>query len=246
MSKRLIVAFSALVVAGSLALSSPARAEGWECELGFYGWFTGLDGTISAGQVSDAPVSATFSDLASYLDFAMAGYFEAAKPRYIFQTDISYVGLGATREAEIDGAFVDLDLDFSQVIVELGGAYRVKPTFDLWLAGRFYSFDAGASYQGSDVRSGSHSWMDAYVGARYHTTFKKRWIAAVRADIGAGGSDLAWFGNATLGYKCTETFTVAAGYRILSLDREDGTGLDYYQWDVTQDGLGIALSFALR
>ena len=246
MSKRLIVAFSAFVVAGALVLASPARAEGWECELGFYGWFAGLEGTIGLGQATDVPVAATFSDLASYLDFAMAGYFEARKPKYIFDADISYVGLGATRPAYIDGSTVDVNLDFSQVVGELGAAYRVRPSFDVWLAGRLYTLDAGSSFQGSTIRGGSLTWGDVYVGARYHTTFKTRWTASARADIGAGGSDLAWYGNATLGYKFTETFTLAAGYRVLSLDREDGTGQDYYQWDVVQDGLGVALQFALH
>jgi hypothetical protein len=184
----MIVALTGLVVATSLALSSPVRAEGWENELGFYGWFAGIDGTIGRGQVTDVPVSATFSDLASYLDFAMAGYFEARKPTFILQADVSYAGFGATRQAALnDGSLQDVNLDFSQTITELGAAYRLRPTFDLWLAGRLYTLDSGATYQGVDARSSSLTWVDAYVGARYHTVFKQRWAASVRADIGAGG-----------------------------------------------------------
>jgi hypothetical protein len=32
----------------------------------------------------------------------------------------------------------------------------------------------------------------------------------------------------------------------LSLDYETGSGEDYFLWDITQGGLGVALQFALR
>jgi hypothetical protein len=67
----------------------------------------------------------------------------------------------------------------------------------------------------------------------------------VRADVGTGGSDFAWFGNVLLGYRFTPTFTLGAAYRVLSLDRED-TGDEYFKYDVVQDGLGIGANFSLK
>jgi hypothetical protein len=119
-------------------------------ELGFYMWMAGLDGTIGAGQSKDVAVDAKFTDIAQYVDFSMAGYFEARRPRYIVATDIFWVKLGATRTARVDGGPpVDVNLNSDQYVGMLGGAYRMKPDLDLWLSGRLYSFKNSATYQGS-------------------------------------------------------------------------------------------------
>jgi hypothetical protein len=227
-----------------VGMSSPVRAEEWECDLGFYLWMCGLEGTIGSGPV-DAPVSAEFTDLASYLDFALAGYFEARKPRYILATDISYVNLGEERTAQIGASTIEVSLDVKQYIGEVGGAYRLTPEFDVWLAGRLYSLQSDVAVQGETAGAARQTWGDIYVGARYHRNFAEKWIAGVRADIGAGGSDFAWFGNAVVGYHFTETFTLGLGYRILSLDRESTDGDESFRWDVVQDGIGIYTNFSL-
>jgi hypothetical protein len=224
---------------------TPARAGDWDCNTGLYMWLSGLDGTMGFGPVNDVPVSAKFTDIASYLDFAFAGYFEARQTKYILQTDLSFVNLGASRSAHINGSTVDVSLDMKQYIGELAGAYRVTPDFDLWLAGRLYSLKTAQTFQGSDLRTNSYTWGDVYVGARYHREFAEKWVAGVRADIGTGGSDLAWFGNANVGYHFTPTFTLGVGYRVLSLDYTN-TDNGYFKYDIVQDGVGIVLDFALK
>jgi len=215
-------------------------------ELGLYMWFAGLDGDMGFGRVNDVPVNASFSDIASYLDFSMAGYFEYRKSRWIAGTDLFWVKLGATRTAHIDGSNVDVDLNFDEYIGALGGAYRINPRFDLWLTGRLYSLQTSQTFQGSDLSANRETWGDIYVGARYHYNFAQRWIAIARADIGAGGSDFAWFGNLSVGYRFNDTFTLGASYRVLSLDRETGSDADYFKYDVTTDGLGVVLNFSLK
>jgi hypothetical protein len=236
----------AVAAAAILATACEASADEWECDLGLYAWLAGIDGDIGMGRVSGVPVNASFSDLASYLDFSAAAYFEARQPKYILATDVFYVNLGAERSAFINGATVDVELDMTQWVIELGGAYRVRPDLDAWLAGRLYSVDAGSSFQGSQLRGGSREWVDVFVGARYHRHFAERWVASARADVGAGGSDFAWFANAVIGYEFTRTFTLGAGYRVLSVDRETGSGDEYFKYDIVMDGVGIVLQFALR
>jgi hypothetical protein len=162
------------------------------------------------------------------------------------QTDLSYVGLGSTRDVALDEETLEVDLDFDQIIWELGGAYRLTPKLDLWVAGRLYSIDEGATFQGNDLRSDGWIWADVYVGLGYRQRFGKHLLAAVRADIGTGASDMAWFANAVVGWEFTPTFSMGVGYRVLSLDYETGSGEDYFLWDITQGGLGVALQFALR
>lgn len=215
-------------------------------ELGLYLWLAGIDGTMGLGRVQDVPINATFSDIASYLDFSMAGYFEYRQPKWIAGTDLFFVKLGATRTGHINGSDVDVNMNFDEYIGALGGAYRLTPQLDLWLTGRLYSLQTSQTFQGSDLSDDSHTWGDVYVGARYHYNFGQRWITVARADIGAGGSDFAWFGNLSVGYRFTEVFTLGASYRVLSLDRETGSGEDYFKYDVTTDGLGVVFNFSLK
>ena len=243
--ERSFVPLGVLLIAASLVWASPASADEWECDLGFYAWLEGLDGTMGVSDENDVPVDASFSDLVSFLDFAGATYFEARKPKFALQTDVAYVKLGETRQAEVGASLVDVDLDFVQWIWEVGGAYRLTPKLNAWLAGRLYSMSANATFQGSALDERSQTWADIYVGASYRTHLAKRLVALARADVGAGGSDFAWFGNVALGWEFTPTFTLGVGYRILSLDYVTGSGGDYFKYDMTQDGLGIAFNFAL-
>jgi hypothetical protein len=231
--------------------AAPALAQGEAStndrgyELGFYGWLAGLEGTMGFGRVNDVPVNASFSDIASFVDFSMAGYFEARRPKYIIGTDIFWVKLGATRTGHINGSDVDVDFNMDQYIAALGGAYRWTPQVDLWLTGRLYSLQNSLTFQGSNLAAASKTWGDVYIGARYHVDFAQRWIALARADIGTGGSDFAWYGNVAVGYHFTPTFTLGAAYRVLSLDRETGSNKDYFKYDIVEDGLGIVFSFSL-
>jgi len=214
-------------------------------ELGLYMWLAGLDGTMGFGPAKDVAVDAKFTDLASYLDFSMAGYFEARRPKFIIGADLFWVKLGATRSAHIDGANVDVDLNMDQYVGALGGAYRLTPQVELWLTGRLYSMQTSQTFQGSAISSNRETWGDVYVGARYHVDFARRWTALARADIGTGGSNLAWYGNLAVGYHFTPTFTLGAAYRVLSLDREDN-GDPYFKYDIVEDGLGIIANFSLK
>jgi hypothetical protein len=229
--------------------TQPAAAQDWEYRASIYAWLSGLDGTIAATPVGGGiPVSANFSDLADFLDFAAAGHFEAQNPKLVFLGDVNYVGLGADRDADVDGETVSVKLDYDQWIFELGGGYRVLPEFDLLLAGRLYSQNLGQTQfagDGSTASKTTHTWADAFLGARWTKLLGERWWLSVRGDIGAGGSNLAWFGNAGFGYRFSDLVSLGLAYRILSMDYETGSvvGGDYYKYDVALNGLGLTLLF---
>ena len=243
------VSVSCVVAAAGLLLSTarPATAQGWEYRASLYGWLAGLEGTIGVAQAGDGvPVEATFSDLAGFLDFAAAGHLEAQTDRFLLIGDINYVGLGAERDAEIGGQPVTVNMDYNQWIFELGGGYRLSSEFDALLVGRYYIQDLGetaSAVSGSTASGTSHSWGDIYVGARWTKFLGDRWWFSLRADVGAGGSDFAWLGNAGFGYRFSELLSAGLAYRILSLDYETGSGTDYYRYDVAMNGLGLVLAF---
>ena len=237
-----------LAVAGLLlATASPASAQGWEYRAAVYAWLAGLDGTIGVTPVGGGmPVEAKFSDLAGFLDFAAAGHFEALTEKVVLLGDINYVGLGAERDSEIAGQPATIDMDYNQWIFELGGGYRLSSEFDALLVGRYYIQDVGettTSIGGSSAGGTSHSWGDIFVGARWTKFLGERWWISLRGDIGAGGSDFAWFGKAGFGYRFSDLVSLGLSYSILSLDYETGSGADYYKWDVALNGLGLALIF---
>lgn len=241
---RRILAMALMTV---VMLGTTAQAEGeWSHEIGIYGWLAGLDGTIGIGDVAEEPVSATFDDLLDYVDFAMAGHYEARGPKSVFLADISYTGLGSEQDGQIGNQPVHVKMDLDQWIIEMAGGYRVAPQVDILLAGRYYIIDTGATFsQDDNEQSGSisESWFDFFLGARYHTTFGSKWFTSIRGDIGTGGSDFAWFGQVALGYKFSEHWGTTVAWRILSLDYTGNEGSSYFRYDVAQSGLGLAIGY---
>ena len=236
-----------MIAVMSLVFIPAAYAAGnWDYEVGIYGWLTGLEGTIGVADVAEQPVDVTFDDLTSHIDFAMAGHFEARGAKVVWIADVAYNNLGSERDAEVRDETVKVDGDLQQWIVEFGGGYRVAEKFDLILAGRYYYLDTGAtfSFEGEErANSVSKTWVDIFLGARYHTTFGDKWFASVRGDIGAGGSDFAWFGQIGLGYNISDSWGATVAYRLLSLDYEGGGGDDYFRYDMTQSGLGLGAGY---
>jgi hypothetical protein len=244
--KRMRIVTAAAVMITALA-ALPALAGDWKYDAALYGWFSGLSGTIGVGRAGNLPVEASFSDLNGYLDFSLAGHFEARNPKYVLLADIFYVNLGAERDVEIRRQTVKVNMDYTQWIMELGGGYRLSENFDVLLAGRYYIFDLGttASAITGDKRSESlHNWGDVFVGGRFHTVLGEKWILSLRGDVGVGGSDLALFGNAAVGYQFTKLVSLGLDYQVLSLDYETGAGEDYFKYDVTTDGVGLMANFS--
>lgn len=236
-----------LLLASMPFVAVTAHAEEWKYDAVLYAWLTGLEGTIGVADVVQQPVSASFDDLLEYVDFAMAGHFEAKDSRMVLITDIAYFNLGSERDATVMNQPVTIDMDFKEWIFELGGGYRLTPEFDVVLAGRWYVFESGleiTSQLGESLRASSHNWGDVYVGARYRKTFEK-WIAAVRGDIGTGGSEFAWFANAMVAYRINEKVSAGIAWRALGLDREPDTlENDYLLYDINQSGLGVGVGFS--
>ena len=235
------------VAAGLQVTARPVAAQGWEYDAAAYAWLMGLDGTIGLAPLGPGqPVDASFSDIAGFLDFAAAGHFEAHNARFRLLGDVNYARLGASRDATIAGRAVSVDMDYTQWILELGGGYALSSVVDLLLVGRYYIQDLGSTADritGSSSSGTSYSWGDIFVGARWTQPLGTRWWFSVRGDIGAGGSDFAWFGNAIFGYRFSDLFTLGLAYQILSLDYQTGSGADYYKWDVALGGLGVILGF---
>jgi hypothetical protein len=217
----------------------------WEYNASIYGWAAGIDGTVGVA-VLEQQVDATPSDLLKHLQFTMGGHFEARDPVVSLILDVFYMGLNQETQVEqtIRNTTITKtgSLDLKEWVVEGAIGYRISKTFEMILASRFYQMDVDISIDDLDI-SKQKKWFDVFIGARYKTDFAEKWFTSVRADLGYGGSDFAWFGNAELGYNFSKLFALAISYRILSVDFQDGSGKDYFLYDTFNHGFGLAAVF---
>jgi hypothetical protein len=67
-------------------------------------------------------------------------------------------------------------------------------------------------------------WIDAVVGARVHADLSDAWYVDGFVDVGGFGwgnsSDLSWQAYGGVGYRFNETWSLRAGYRYLSVDKD--------------------------
>jgi hypothetical protein len=138
----------------------------------------------------------------------------------------------------------DAEANLDEWIIEGAVGYRVSEVLELLVASRIYAMNVEMLVEGEEIGSGNKTWVDIFFGARYLTSFADNWYASLRADIGFGGSTFAWFGNVNLGYRVNELFSLAFDYRILSLDYESGSGVEYFRFDAVQSGFGLGAVFS--
>ena len=228
-----------------ISISDINAQSDWEYNASIYGWFAGIDGTVGVAAL-DQQVDATPSDLLKNLQFTMGGHFEARDPIVSLIADVFYMGLGQETQVEKtigrNTIIKTGTLDLKEWVVEGAIGYRISKTFEMILASRFYQMDVDISIDDSDI-SKQKKWFDVFIGARYKTEFAEKWFTSVRADIGRGGSDFAWFGNAELGYNFSKLFALSLSYRILSVDFKEGEGENYFLYDTFNHGFGLAAVF---
>ena len=75
--------------------------------------------------------------------------------------------------------------------------------------------------------------------------FSRLWAISVRSDIGGFGvgSDFTWNLVLLAGYRTSGGGQLLFGYRILDVDREKGSGADFFKFDVTYSGPMLGYSF---
>jgi hypothetical protein len=237
---------STIALCALLPFGSTIAQTDWEFNASLYGWFAGIDGTVGVAILQEQ-VDATPSDLFKNLEFTAGGHFEARNPNISLIADVFYMGL--KQDAEIQRTILNQtitktgEVNLDEWVAEGAVGYRTSKQFEILLAVRFYDINTEILTEGSSG-SASKSWVDGFFGARYKTDFADDWYTSARIDIGMGGSAFAWFGNAELGYRFSELFSLSFNYRILSVDYEEGSGKDYFKYDTFNHGFGLAAVFS--
>ncbi len=223
-----------------------AQSE-WNYNAALYGWFAGIQGTIGVANQQEQ-FKATVSDLLKNLTFTAGGHFEARNPKVSLILDVFYVGLKKDIEeiTTSNGNTVnpDASIKLDEWIFEGAAGYRVFQELDVLLACRVFAITADLIYLDETVGSRSKSWPAFYLGARYLKEFDKNWYLTIRGDAGYGGNGFSYYANAGIGYRFSKLFSMALAYRILNMNYDEGSGIDYFMIDGTMNGFGLGFIFS--
>ncbi len=239
-----LAAVLAAGVAPTVSAQQPAaETAGWDLYGAVYGWMSSVTGTVALGPFTDFPINEDFSDLAKNLDLGFSARFEAHAPGgWLLFGDVFYADLGA--EGFSADSSVAVAVDQKELILEAGAGYEVLPRLEMLVLARYNDLRLTAGVTGNEPVTGGTRWLDLFGGVRYTPWLGDKWLLILRGDAGGGGSRFSWFGSAVVNYWFGESTSASLGYRILSVDRQEGTGFDQLRWDVVMHGLSLGVVFA--
>ena len=239
--------FVLLIPAALSAQDASPKEKNWEFNLApFYLWAVSMDGDMTV-KGNTSSLQPDFSEIASNLEGIFTVHFEGMhNSGWGFLTDVSYLNLGG-QQTTPGPLPITLDVDFTNVMVELAGVYRIslgENALDLIGGIRYYGLDTEIDVIGAPPRvDKDKDWTDAMLGARYTWTITDRWIFMARGDIGFGGSDLAWNLAGLFNYQPWKHVSLLFGYRYMDIDYKDGSGADLFRYDVTMYGPLLGVNF---
>lgn len=94
-------------------------------------------------------------------------------------------------------------------------------------------------------KSMTETWLDPMLIARIKSKSGEKFIYQFRGEIGGFGigSDLAWQMQAYAGYQFSKLFQITGGYRIISLDYENGSGQNRFIYNMDTSGPVVRFGF---
>jgi hypothetical protein len=200
-----------------------------------------MDGTTAVrGQELEVDVSA--GDIFSNLQFGGMGYFETRKARWGVGIDAVYMALGT----DVDRP--SANVDFNQGAYTFTGMYQLHEKVDFLFGARWNVLQGKLDFKGpllTGTFEDTEQWVDPIVGLKLKQRLGGRWSFTMEGDIGGfgAGSDFAWQLWPMVGVDVSKRATLAAGYRILSMDYDTGSGNQLFKYDVTTQAIVLGVSF---
>lgn len=265
-SANIILIAVSILIAHNLSLADDQHiktSDIWNVELTPYFWVAEIDGDITL-RGRTGPADASFSDIMDNLDIAFMGRTEAWKGKWGLFIDGLYMDLGS--EFSTPQGLVSADMDVKMTILEFGFGYHLWETqvgkeenqrlsFDMLGGGRYINLKSEVDIVPNGplgILSGrtfrrTEEWVDPIVGGRLQWDMSEKFAAAVRFDLGGfgigEGSNLSWNLLAGIDYQLNDTMKLKAGYRILDMDYEAGSGNDEFGIDAQFRGPIVGLTF---
>lgn len=228
---------------------APADPSGWRFQATFYGWLSGLDGTMGVRNRT-AAVDLSPMDVIEDLDGALMAALLARHENWIVAADL--MAAKTSSDDSFGNGRIYSGVDFTQITVSGLAGYRLPVgtpgEFDLnGTVGFRYQHLKGnltltaTQREVSFGRTGTEQWIDPTVGMLLQYQINEKWFVNALADIGGFGvgSDLTAQGLLTVGYMWTPQLSTSIGYRAIYTDyRNDG-----FVYDVTQHGVLVGLGY---
>lgn len=235
-------------VASASPAGTPESAQGsrWAHTVAAYVWGSGMSGQVAAGNVG-ADVDVSFSQILENLQAAGMLAYRGTSGRWAVMANVIYMGLGATKDGRLGGS---TEADVDQSLLEIDGGYRYAPRWEVYFGARAVHMKVAAEIRppiGPDLSGdATKSWVDPLVGLRYDVPIGKSWAFVGRGDIGGFGvaSRFAWGATARFDWKISKSFGASFGYMALAADYEDGSGPDFFRYDVLTQGPFAAATFS--
>jgi len=242
-----LLAGSVLLCIGATNIALAQEADTWQNEISIYGWYAGVDGTVSYPRGSE-DISVEASDIIEDLNMIFMGGYEGKYNKWSILVDAVYMDVGDTANAPVGGGITSVNLDIQSWVLQGGVGYDLLQsthgTFGVVGGVRYLGLDASVNlaFDGSSVNqeSASANLLDGIVGIRGHVKLSDNWYVPYYADIGAGGSELSYQLFAAIGYRFGWG-DVRFGYRHLKFEMDD----DKIMQDLQISGpvLGVGIRF---
>lgn len=218
-------------------------------ELGLYVWGASIAGDIDTSE-GDASMHVPFNDVWDNLNLAVMARGRANFDKASLVADFEYLDLQSDKEQRTvrlgpEGnieVIASAKAQLQAFIVELNGGYEVlnvKGPFsagpgdqrgtvaELYAGGRYYSMKPDVEVKLGAARRDIGewaTWVDAVVGARIGIDLSRTVVLGIQGDVGGfniGNSDkFAWSQITSLSWDCTDSMTLALGYKFLDIKRE--------------------------
>jgi hypothetical protein len=236
----------------TVATKQPATTKkNWNFLLEVYLMFPNMNGKSGIGMLPDVEVDANPDDIFDKLQMAAMLYFEAANDRWALSSDLIYMSL--EQDLKTGPVIQSGKANAKQFAWELAGMRRLLPRVEAGIGLRLNSMKMGLDLVQNNVgggttnrsRSTTETWVDPFIVARIKSDPAKKFIYQLRGDIGGFGvgSDFAWQIQAYAGYRFSKLFQVTAGYRILGMDYEKGSGENRFKYDMDIFGAVVRFGF---
>ena len=257
-----LLAIALVVVIGFAPKQS--YAEGLDWTIAPYLWASDVSLDVAINGDPVLGVDTAFNDILDKLDMAFMGHIEASSGSFGGFFDVIFISLADEQVINLgpDGPILgdlEVDMDLSTNIYELGGLYRVSgdglasSAFDI--IGGLRQVDMttnvnivlpgpGGMPVGGKI---DISETDLFIGARLVGEFSERWHYKLRADIAGGGTEGTINGLAAVGYTFGQTglFSLDLGYRYMNIELKDGAADETVKTEITMSGpvLGFIFNF---
>lgn len=207
--------------------------EQWAYEIIPLLWAASVDGHEGVNG-SLVAVEEDFDDIIEFVDVGGAMRIEARRAPIGWFGEVSYVVLSDNVATPAGGVRAEL----TQWYGEGGLSFDINEQLLAYGALRFQGLEIELTSTSGQLQ-GDKNWVDVVAGLRWTPVRSDRWIAWLRGDVGAGGSDLVWLAEGGVGYGFGSRWRAYLGYRLLSTDYES----DGFLYDIDQSGFALGVGF---